>query len=29
VKMLAPIGPLFRDIERDAEAVLSRWREPE
>ena len=26
-KLLVPIGPLFRDLERDAEAVLSGWRE--
>ena len=29
VKMLPPIAPFFRDLERDAEAVLSGWREPE
>jgi len=28
-RLLAPIAPLFRDLERDAEAVLSGWREPE
>jgi hypothetical protein len=28
-KMLAPLAPLFRDLERDAEAVLSGWRKPE
>jgi hypothetical protein len=27
--LLAPLAPLFRDLERDAEAVLSGWREPE
>jgi hypothetical protein len=26
VKMLAPIAPLFRGLERDAEAVLSGWK---
>jgi hypothetical protein len=25
-KLLAPIAPLFRDLERDAEAVLSGWK---
>jgi hypothetical protein len=25
-KLLVPIGPLFRDLERDAEAVLSAWK---
>ena len=25
-KLLVPIGPLFRDLERDAEAVLSGWK---
>ena len=25
--ILAPIAPLFRDLERDAEAVLSGWKE--
>lgn len=25
-KLLAPIAPLFRDLERDAEAVLRGWR---
>ena len=25
-KMLAPLAPLFRDLERDAEAVLSGWK---
>src|SRR5712692_8236404 len=25
-KMLAPISPLFRDLEREAEAVLSGWK---
>ena len=25
-KMLAPLAPLFHDLERDAEAVLSGWR---
>jgi len=25
--LLAPIAPLFRDLERDAEAVLSGWHE--
>lgn len=29
VKLLAPLTPLFRDLERDAEAVLSGWRKPE
>ncbi len=28
-KMLAPLAPLFRDLERGAEAVLSGWRKPE
>jgi hypothetical protein len=28
-RLLAPSAPLFRDLERDAEAVLSGWREPE
>jgi hypothetical protein len=26
VKLLAPLAPLFRDLERDAEAVLSGWK---
>ena len=26
VKMLAPLAPLFRDLERDAETVLSGWK---
>jgi len=26
VKMLASIVPLFRDLERDAEAALSVWK---
>jgi hypothetical protein len=26
VTMLAPIAPLFRDLERDAETVLSGWK---
>ncbi len=26
-KILAPLAPLFRDLEREAEAVLSGWRE--
>jgi hypothetical protein len=25
-KLLTPIAPLFRDLERDAEAVLSGWK---
>ena len=25
--LLAPIAPLFRDLERDADAVLSGWKE--
>ena len=25
-KLLVPIGPFFRDLERDAEAVLSGWK---
>jgi hypothetical protein len=25
-KLLAPIALLFRDLERDAEAVLSGWK---
>ena len=25
-RMLAPLAPLFRDLERDAEAVLSGWK---
>ena len=25
-KTLAPLAPLFRDLERDAEAVLSAWK---
>lgn len=28
-KLLMPIGPLFRDLERQADAVLRGWREPE
>ncbi len=28
-KLLAPIAPLFRDLEREAEMVLSGWREPD
>jgi hypothetical protein len=28
-RLLAPIAPLFRDLERDAEVVLSGWRAPE
>ena len=28
-KLLVPISPLFRDLEREAEAVLSGWRKPE
>ena len=28
-KMLVPLAPLFRDLERDAETVLSSWRKPE
>jgi hypothetical protein len=28
VKMLAPIAPLIRDLECDAEAVLSGWKGP-
>ena len=28
-KMLAPLAPLFRDLGRDAEAVLSGWRKLE
>lgn len=27
-KVLVPLAPLFRDLERDAEAVLSGWRAP-
>jgi len=27
--MLVPLAPLFRDLERDAETVLSSWRKPE
>jgi hypothetical protein len=26
VKLLAPLAPLFRDLERDAEAGLSGWK---
>ena len=26
--LLAPLASLFRDLERDAEAVLSRWKGP-
>lgn len=26
-KLLAPIAPLFRDLEREAEAVLSGWKD--
>jgi hypothetical protein len=26
-RLLAPLAPLFRDLERDAEAVLSGWKE--
>ena len=28
-KVLAPIGPSLRGLEREAEMVLSRWREPD
>ena len=28
-RLLAPLAPLFRDLERYAEAVLSGWRKPE
>jgi len=28
-KLLAPVARLLRDLERDAEAVVSGWREPE
>ena len=27
-KMLSPLAPFFRDLERDAEAVLSGWKAP-
>ena len=27
-RLLVPIGPLFRDIEREAEAVLRGWKAP-
>jgi hypothetical protein len=27
-RMLAPLAPFFRDLERDAEAVLSGWKAP-
>jgi len=26
VRLLASVAPLFRDLERDAEAVLSGWK---
>jgi hypothetical protein len=27
-KLLAPVAPLFRDLERQADAVLSGWKAP-